>query len=302
MKHRIRCRAFSLVFLWFLVALDQYACAKYKYDTSINIFSPNGDLNQVQYAEKACQKGEQTVALIPNGQDIIICNPAKKDGVLLDRRSVDKIIQIDDSIWGSFSGLAGDGLALTREAREYCSSFRIQYGCAPSLQAVANSIGRYQHAKTVSGSSRPMGASLLLFGFDEDNTPHVYLSQPSGLISEWRAVAIGKGNEANMAKLESLLGSDFGKSGLAISACANVLTSILSDASSIDNAEEEELDTVQNAAEKLTGGIDVYAFVQKRRGVSSKVGYKMLANVRKTETLRHWLAETISDGKADNDH
>ena len=33
---------------------------------------------------------------------------------------------------------------------------------------------------------RPFGISMLILGFDDDNTPHLYTTDPSGTYHEWK--------------------------------------------------------------------------------------------------------------------
>ena len=124
-----------------------------RYDKSINVFSPEGDLLQVAYAELAGERGA-TVVCIPTEDDgFILCmegNP--KQNILLDKRAIDKISKVDDSTWLSFSGLAGDGRSIIRQTREFCNDFHLQYGVSPAVSVVAKHIGEIQHKATLVGS------------------------------------------------------------------------------------------------------------------------------------------------------
>jgi len=39
---------------------------------------------------------------------------------------------------------------------------------------------------TQSGGARPFGISILIAGFDPDNTPHLYVTDPTGTSTEWQ--------------------------------------------------------------------------------------------------------------------
>lgn len=132
-----------------------------RYDKSINVFSPNGDLLQVAYAEIAAERGETAICLPTSEDGFIICMRANSNqNVLLDRNVIDKVSKVDDNVWMIFAGLAGDGRALIRIARQFCSEFRIKFGSSPALSAIAKQLGETQHKATVVGSKYSKFQSL----------------------------------------------------------------------------------------------------------------------------------------------
>ena len=86
--------------------------------------------------------------------DIILCIPAKKENqTLLDRRSIDKVSKVFDNIWFAFSGLAGDGRSLLRNARNFCVEYHSKFGAIPSIKSVVRYISDLQHEATLTGGS-----------------------------------------------------------------------------------------------------------------------------------------------------
>ena len=126
-----------------------------RYDKSINLFSPEGDLLQVGYAEIASERGATVICAPVSDSSLIICIESDPEfDVLLDRRLIDKISKVDDNIWMCFSGLVGDGRAMIRKARKFCLEYHVQYDTSPSVSAVANHLGEIQHQATLSGGDR----------------------------------------------------------------------------------------------------------------------------------------------------
>jgi len=102
-----------------------------RYDKLINVWSPDGELLQVNYAETAGRRGLPVVCLKAKEGDediVVLCCARSSHSSLLDRRSVDKVNKVDEKggIWVAFSGLAGDGNALVRLSRKICSNYRLQ--------------------------------------------------------------------------------------------------------------------------------------------------------------------------------
>ena len=125
-------------------------CSAGRYDTSINVFGPDGRLQQVEYAEVAAKKGSSLIALALK-EEIIILTRTQEHDQLLDRRILDKIQCIDDDIWIAVTGLAGDGKEVIRISRMICTNWREQFNAPPPVLAVANKLGNIQHEATIIG-------------------------------------------------------------------------------------------------------------------------------------------------------
>eukprot|EP01041_Mallomonas_annulata_P014111 gene14111-30031_t len=176
------------------------------YDKGVTLFSPEGSLLQIDYANVAADKGQMLACIQTIDGQIILCSPSLSSLSLLDRRAVDKISPIEDNIWVAFAGLAGDGRALIAEARSACRDFRMRFGCAPSVSYLAQALGEKQHAATLKGGERPFGVKMLICGYDVGSkVPAIFLTTASGEVSQWRAVAIGQQSGKINDLLESTL-------------------------------------------------------------------------------------------------
>jgi hypothetical protein len=153
-----------------------------RYDKNVNLFSSTGELLQVQYARNAGLKGSPILCSQTATDEVIVCIPTSPGlQSLQDRRSVDKLAKITDGIWFAFAGLAGDGRALLKASRNFCTEYQSKFGSIPSVRSVARYIGELQHESTLTGGKRPYGVQVLLIGA-EDSTGKlaIYSSEPSG--------------------------------------------------------------------------------------------------------------------------
>ena len=146
-----RLQYFILAFYILMMNLLLDSAISNRYDKSISLFSPEGDLLQIKYADKAGSNGLSLVCIITATNSIVLCSPAVLSHSLMDRRCIDKVSKVDEGIWVAFAGLLGDGRYITRKARQFCNSFQMKFGCRPDVAALAQHIGSLQHEASVKG-------------------------------------------------------------------------------------------------------------------------------------------------------
>ena len=170
------------------------------YDKAITIFAPDGNLFQVQYAFEAVNRGSATVGI--KGKDCVVLAVEKKTtAALQDPHTIRKILQVDEHIMLTFAGLQADARVLVDKARLECQSFRFNFEDEPTLEYIARFVAETQQKYTQKGGVRPFGISTFMVGY-EGKEPKLYVTEPSGAYSLWKANAIGRNSKTLREYLE----------------------------------------------------------------------------------------------------
>jgi proteasome alpha subunit len=106
--------------------------------------------------------------------------------------SVEKIFQIDDHIGGVAAGYLADARVLANQARVRAQVHKITYEEPIDVWSLARAIGDRMQLSTLYAGLRPFGVSFLIGGADKTGL-HLIETDPSGMLYEWLAYAIGRG-------------------------------------------------------------------------------------------------------------
>jgi 20S proteasome subunit alpha 6 len=101
----------------------------------------------------------------------------------------------------AIAGLTSDARVLSNFMKSQSTWHKLTYGRAMPLSSLAERIGDKAQYNTQMYGARPYGVGLLVAGID-DQGPHLFEFQPSGLVEEMTAFAIGARSQMARTYLE----------------------------------------------------------------------------------------------------
>lgn len=171
-----------------------------RYDRALSIFSPDGRIFQVEYAQLASERGT-TVVFAADEHAIAVAIEKRVDSKLRVVDDFDKFKEVEDSIYLSFAGIWPDSLVLTNQAIAISRNFSYQTGERIDIRQLSLLLSDFVQTYTIKGGMRPFGSKVVLFGFVEDG-PLISLIEPDGNYSFYRGGAIGQKSEKASEELE----------------------------------------------------------------------------------------------------
>lgn len=144
-------------------------------------------------------------------------------------------------------GLTADARVLIDKARVECQSHRLTVEDPVTIEYITRHIAGIQQRYTQSGGVRPFGISCLIIGFDpNDTTPRLYMTEPSGIYSAWKANAIGRSSKTVREFLEKHWKADMTTPETVKTAVKSLLEVVQTGAKNIDLAIVDGFGKVRN--------------------------------------------------------
>ena len=172
---------------------DQMLPAQQGYDRAITVFSPDGRLYQVEYAIETVRRG--TVAVGVKCKEGIVIAVEEKPRKLQISETAQKIFQIDDHVGVAAAGYIPDARSQVDNARFFSQSNKMIYDEEVEVETIAKHLADQCQQYTQYAGVRPYGVALILGGV-VNNTPQLYLTDPSGTYISYDAISIGSGSDS----------------------------------------------------------------------------------------------------------
>ena len=169
------------------------------YDRTATMFSPEGHLLQVEYAEKTVRLGSSSIGIVCSDGVFIIADKRINDKLIIPK-SANKIYEIDSHIIASVAGIISDAKVLIEKAQVLAQQHRITYDSPIEPELIIKEISNIKQQFTQYGGARPFGVSLMIAGIN-GKKPELYTSDITGNYLSYYANAIGENDEKIKEKL-----------------------------------------------------------------------------------------------------
>ena len=163
------------------------------YDRTATMFSPEGHLLQVEYAEKAVRLGIPSIGMVCSDGVLIIADKKISDTLIV-QESASRIHEIDSHIITSLAGITADARVLVEKAQLLAQQNRITYDSPIEPELVIKEISNIKQQFTQYGGARPFGVSMMLAGIN-NRKPELFTSDITGNYFSYNANAIGENDE-----------------------------------------------------------------------------------------------------------
>ncbi len=163
------------------------------YDRAATMFSPEGHLLQVEYAEKTVKLGSNSVGIVCKDGVVIVADKRIRDNLIAAESAV-KVFEVDEHVMATAAGIASDARVLVDRARLLSQQHRVSYGTPIDPISVIQMIADNKQAYTQYGGSRPYGVAIMIAGVSKGRG-HLYTSDITGNFFAYKANSIGENDE-----------------------------------------------------------------------------------------------------------
>lgn len=163
------------------------------YDRTATMFSPDGHLLQVEYAEKTVRLGSASIGMVCSDGVFIIADKRVEDKLIV-KESATKISEIDSNIIASAAGITSDARVLIERAQVLAQQHRVTYDSEIEPELIIKDLSNMKQQFTQYGGARPFGVSLMVAGIN-GKKPQLFVSDVTGNYFSYHANAVGEGDE-----------------------------------------------------------------------------------------------------------
>lgn len=175
------------------------------YDRAVTMFSPDGHILQVEYAEKTVRLGSASIGIVCSDGVVIVADKRVSDPLIVPE-SGNKIIEIDSHIMATAAGILSDARILLDREQVIAQQHRVTYDTPIDVISIIKDLSDIKQQYTQHPGVRPFGIAVMIAGVD--NRPKLYVSDVTGNYLEYHASAIGE----NDGKIKEKLREKYEKS------------------------------------------------------------------------------------------
>ena len=174
------------------------------YDRAATMFSPDGHILQVEYAEKTVRLGSASMGIVCADGILILADKRLNDSLMVEE-SANKISEVDSHIMATAAGILSDARVLIERAQLIAQQHRVTYDSPVDVISIIKDISDVKQQFTQHPGVRPFGVAVMVAGIDKRSK--LYVSDITGNYYEFYASAIGENDE----KIKELLRKEYHK-------------------------------------------------------------------------------------------
>lgn len=220
-----------------LIRAFNYATMSRRYDSRTTIFSPEGRLYQVEYAQEAISNAGTAIGILSTEGVVLACEKKFTSKLLDNDGSAEKLYVLNDNTICAVAGMTADASILVDNARVHAQQYLKTYNEEIPVEMLIKHICDIKQGYTQHGGLRPFGVSFLYAGYDDRYQFQLFTSNPSGNYLGWKATSIGANNSA----AQTLLKKDY-KGDLTLKQASDLAIKVLSKTMDSSNLNSEKLE------------------------------------------------------------
>jgi len=167
------------------------------YDRTATMFSPEGTILQVEYAQKTVRLGISSIGVVCSDGIFILADKRIGDALIAQKPI---IYEIDSHIIASSAGIVSDARVLIEKAQLLAQQHRVTYDSPIEPESVIKEISDIKQQSTQYGGVRPFGVALMIAGVYKKRI-QLFTSDVTGNYLSYYANAIGENDEKLKEKL-----------------------------------------------------------------------------------------------------
>ncbi|BFF95622.1 proteasome subunit alpha type-6-like [Drosophila madeirensis] len=173
-------------------------------DQQIKIFSPSGDLHQIDYAQMAVASENTTVALKTIHTAVVATQKRIADKTIVPQ-SLKYLFATTPRVGCCATGRIADARYQQRWAINEASKFRYTFGYDISARVLCERLADMNQIYSMHSEIRSLGCSIILIDYDGEGRPTVHMTEPTGEYNSYKGCALGPNADKAEAYLEQHL-------------------------------------------------------------------------------------------------
>ncbi|EIJ89428.1 20S proteasome subunit alpha 4 [Nematocida parisii] len=172
------------------------------FNRALSIFSPDGRIFQVEYAQLASERGSPVI-FYSNGKTIAVAIEKRAESKHKVLSDLDKFKEVETGIYLTFAGIWPDSLVIIDKAVLIAREYAYKIGESIDILKLTLELSDYIQKYTITGGYRPFGVKVVLFGFHKGSSI-ISMIEPDGNYAMYKGGAIGTKSDKAVKELESI--------------------------------------------------------------------------------------------------